>query len=1278
MLPGQSRQIPAMAMQPGYPMMSHEDPNNVPQPVIMMTAAPNGQQYAFAPAMYPMPQNAMMGQQRFIPPPQYTMQMASTFRPMMRNDGQPLTEEQRRKMEKEVKQRQFVEQQRRLQDLSSLGNVKVDPDKLIESIIRQSETRHKVAPPTKLPGATSNTHVRDVSTTLNSASNEDVFGDFLSSSSSLSSNNEAQHPRTASSSLGTVAMTSSQLQQQITNDVDTNAVISGKTAAPSTSSILPGSGITEKPKDNVKDLASMMMQCSDLSVPKEAKRFERKTAVNEVHVTKAVSVTYNESKAARHWDSSTDSLSELFTLPAQPTKPPNVFESNPALPNNFKLPRWITGEVPVHDIYQQVLDAVTRDGMISTELVYPVLLRSGLPREALGYIWELCNRNTPGKLIREELFLILAMVSIAQNNMDYSSLAVLSKCPHAPVPNLGQFAGPVTQMHSMPAPDNSLVSGATSPLEHPSAIASQIPAPVPLGGSGVESIMSIAVLPQMPYTVTAADGNLSSYPVPSIGSAALPGYGYVSPGVAGAFPLGFPGNTPPPSVVSYVTPSSAVDDDFEDFQMAPVPLPGFSQPQVISQVTVPAASHGDTELMGMDFVDPSDKYSVFRELSTGSDVPTESIPAPASLLQPTSNSSTVVSNPNSSLESDFTEFASFADTSSSQIFHLPVGGNSDNFNSVLSTSPFVTAEKDGALSTTLETKSELDSSSRYAALKSLVSSPSVFNAKPVVDSWDNHVTDMVKNDLVSNGVSKNAENEGSWAAFSSVGKDQVSDGKQQPAGNTCRKDHGGTSDGDGWAEFESASNVQDFVVDKSYAASSSKAHVSIPASEVAAHFKNETMPTAGAANQNKVQNFFGQKNKDLRGPTTGLGISPLDFHPPELPDDEDDFDDFTMYPHLPKDGGSHGAVGISSLSAHYMEEDDSCDALPEEKNLSSAKSASYFGMTQSSSSNSLEFTGWKFQSNPVAKEPDVQSASSLDLRRNKMADSRDQSPQQDGDSQSVSSLDFPPAELEQKSTADEQSVASLELKAASPESEPQSSFADSSRIPDKTQQPTDVIQAAFGSNKSAQPHPVDLKELLEQGSLGRFGDRYSELMNEVQDSDKHAYEWERCLEMCYGILSEGSRIFGSLSSSSILNEILSTDEGSTYLKGLVEIYVVARRIEEEMKRVSISNSKLASQTKNITTEWNDIAAICAGNPVIPNSLDFTSCFLKADDYEARRKSCGVCLLNVDARSPASCLSGEVGSKALSYGGRQYHTTCANFWINCVSQTLPSLTIPELL
>jgi len=52
--------------------------------------------------------------------------------------------------------------------------------------------------------------------------------------------------------------------------------------------------------------------------------------------------------------------------------------------------------------------------MINTERLYPILLRSNLPRETLGQLWALCNKTTPGQLIKEELFLLLAMISIAQ------------------------------------------------------------------------------------------------------------------------------------------------------------------------------------------------------------------------------------------------------------------------------------------------------------------------------------------------------------------------------------------------------------------------------------------------------------------------------------------------------------------------------------------------------------------------------------------------------------------------------------------------------------------------------------------------------------------------------------------------------------------------------------------------------------------------------------------------------------------------------------------------
>jgi len=66
--------------------------------------------------------------------------------------------------------------------------------------------------------------------------------------------------------------------------------------------------------------------------------------------------------------------------------------------------------------------------------------------------------------------------------------------------------------------------------------------------------------------------------------------------------------------------------------------------------------------------------------------------------------------------------------------------------------------------------------------------------------------------------------------------------------------------------------------------------------------------------------------------------------------------------------------------------------------------------------------------------------------------------------------------------------------------------------------------------------------------------------------------------------------------------------------------------------------------------------------------------LQADDIQSRDRTCGLCLLDVDwlPCGTPNCVP------KLSYGGRQYHAACANFWINFVDLTLPSLTIPELL
>jgi hypothetical protein len=50
--------------------------------------------------------------------------------------------------------------------------------------------------------------------------------------------------------------------------------------------------------------------------------------------------------------------------------------------------------------------------------------------------------------------------------------------------------------------------------------------------------------------------------------------------------------------------------------------------------------------------------------------------------------------------------------------------------------------------------------------------------------------------------------------------------------------------------------------------------------------------------------------------------------------------------------------------------------------------------------------------------------------------------------------------------------------------------------------------------------------------------------------------------------------------------------------------------------------------------------------------------------------CGICLMGV--RSSAKTVSGR-NTSHLEYGGRTYHSVCANLWVNCVDSSLPALT-----
>lgn len=67
-------------------------------------------------------------------------------------------------------------------------------------------------------------------------------------------------------------------------------------------------------------------------------------------------------------------------------------------------------------VYQQVFEATSANNVIQTSVLYPILLLSGLRQEQLGQIWSQVNRTQPGTLIKEELFMALALVGLAQNS----------------------------------------------------------------------------------------------------------------------------------------------------------------------------------------------------------------------------------------------------------------------------------------------------------------------------------------------------------------------------------------------------------------------------------------------------------------------------------------------------------------------------------------------------------------------------------------------------------------------------------------------------------------------------------------------------------------------------------------------------------------------------------------------------------------------------------------------------------------------------------------------
>lgn len=126
------------------------------------------------------------------------------------------------------------------------------------------------------------------------------------------------------------------------------------------------------------------------------------------------------------------------TLPTGIQTPPDAGVQVPTVPS--ALPGTFTGLDPSRfpPIYLQVLSKCLKSGepFVNTELLYPILTSSQLPRNLLRDLWTVANRAVPGRLNQTELFVLLGLIGLAQVNwcdsspflMEMNTLVELHAC----------------------------------------------------------------------------------------------------------------------------------------------------------------------------------------------------------------------------------------------------------------------------------------------------------------------------------------------------------------------------------------------------------------------------------------------------------------------------------------------------------------------------------------------------------------------------------------------------------------------------------------------------------------------------------------------------------------------------------------------------------------------------------------------------------------------------------------------------------------------------------
>ncbi|XP_048222745.1 synergin gamma isoform X9 [Perognathus longimembris pacificus] len=1046
------------------------------------------------------------------------------------------------------------------------------------------------------------------------------------------------------------------------------------------------------------------------------------------------------------------------TTPAEPEKTSHqtrsleesgvgVFPSqDPVQP---RMPPWIYNENLVPDAYKKIFETTMTPTGIDTAKLYPILMSSGLPRETLGQIWALANRTTPGKLTKEELYTVLAMIAVTQRGVPAMSPDALNQFPAAPVPTLSGF--------SMPLP---------TPVSQPPVIPSGPAGSVPLNlGQPVMGINLVG--PVSGAAAPASSGFMPTYSANQVGKPEEDDF----------------------QDFQDASKSGSLDDSFSDFQEMPtssktshsqhgnstssllMPLPGT---KVMTSVDKYAAFKGITAEKSSEntvpFGEPGDKYSAFRELeqttesksvgdsfaefrSTGTDDGFTDFKTADSIspLEPPTKDTFPVSFPSGTTQAKHqTQVKSPLNLADLDMFSS-VNCTSEKalaFSAAFSTSksasarpqPVVSATTTTALTSTKTSSladdfGEFNLFGEYSSPASVgeqddfadfmaFSNSSISSEQKADDKYDVLRDEASPVPLTSNSGStaKSAQNSTTastkYDVFKQLSLEGAGLGMEELKDNTPS----GKSEDD-FADFHS-SKFSSMNSDKSLG---EKAVAFRHTKEDSASVKSLDLPSIGGSSVGKEDSEdalsvqFDMKLADVGGDLKHvMSDSSLDLptvsgqHPPAADIEDLKYAAFGSY-------GSNLAVSTLA-SSDWSDRDDPSQGRKLSPFVLSAGSGSSaasvllkketsFGSSENITMTSLSkvttfaseealpetpfpaFTSFKDmipqtseqkeyvsgdykefarQDPPVAEqsqEATCPSPASSVTSHETPKECSDDFGEFQSEKPKISKFDFLVATSQGKMKSSEEMIKS-EL--ATFDLSVQGSHKRSLSLGDKE------INRSSPSPALEQPFRDRSNTLSEKPALPVIRDKYKDLTGEVEENERYAYEWQRCLGSALDVIKKANDTLNGISSSAVCTEVIQSAQGMEYLLGVVEVYRVTKRVELGIKATAVCSEKLQQLLKDIDKVWNNLIGFMSLATLTPdeNSLDFSSCMLRPGIKNAQELACGVCLLNVDSRSRA--FNSETDSFKLAYGGHQYHASCANFWINCVEPKPPGLILPDLL